>query len=192
MAGGKTHSQSHGQSPYLLGNTLVIPPSVAANTARKPYLKVRMETGEHSGLALGFELLTLPPLVSANCAHVFKSLFFHTLSTSCLMMPVSRIRLWRSRLSPGHIITDRRLADVRAYTLKEGNDIKKYTFNLLNSFFIDRKDELKQRRHKRQQDDKNSKYKIVFCTGQNIQILSKKSEIKNNEKQMGHLKVQTH
>lgn len=26
---------------HLFGNTLVIPPSVAANTARKPYLNVR-------------------------------------------------------------------------------------------------------------------------------------------------------
>lgn len=31
---------------------------------------------------------------------MFRSLFFHTFSTSCWMMPVSRIRLCRSRLSP--------------------------------------------------------------------------------------------
>lgn len=34
------------KNTYLLGNTLVIPPSVAANTARKPYLKVGIKAGE--------------------------------------------------------------------------------------------------------------------------------------------------
>lgn len=31
---------------YLFGNTLVTPPSVAANTARKPYLNVRIKKRE--------------------------------------------------------------------------------------------------------------------------------------------------
>lgn len=30
----------------MFGNTLVIPPSVAANTARKPYLNVRVKKRE--------------------------------------------------------------------------------------------------------------------------------------------------
>lgn len=39
---------------------------------------------------------------------MFRSLFFQTFSTSCWMMPVSRIRLCSSRLSPeqepvGHV-----------------------------------------------------------------------------------------
>lgn len=42
-------------------------------------------------------------------AHVFRSLFFHTLSTSCWMIPVSRIRLCRRRLSPDGRNTHQRI-----------------------------------------------------------------------------------
>lgn len=85
----------------MFGNTLVIPPSVAANTARKPYLNVRMEKRENKRLRLSS---TAHKSKDTADTHVFKSLFFHTFSTNCLMMPVSRIRLWSSKLSPKYRI----------------------------------------------------------------------------------------
>lgn len=48
------------KNAYLLGNTLVIPPSVAANTARKPYLKVGMKAGESDREALKYQFPLFP------------------------------------------------------------------------------------------------------------------------------------
>lgn len=93
----------------MLGNTLVTPPSVAANTARKPYLNVKVQRGDGN---VSKKVSRSNSYSQSKCriccswalhvTHVFKSLFFHTFSTSCLMMPVSRIKLWRSKLSPEH------------------------------------------------------------------------------------------
>lgn len=123
--GGKKTPALNGQHTYLLGNTLVIPPSVAANTARKPYLKVGMKTGERKWLTVAFKywIPLFSPRCGQNCTHVFKSLFFHTLSTSCRMMPVSRMRLWRSRLSPEHIVRGGRLTAIRILPSKEEGEV---------------------------------------------------------------------
>lgn len=98
-----------------------------------------------SDLNIGF------PSLMTSYTHVFKSLFFHTFSTSCLMMPVSRIRLWRSRLSPEHDIRNRWITvsepsafnkQTESKTVKEISFIikkiitKKYTLSFLHPAFI--------------------------------------------------------
>lgn len=95
---------------HLLGKTRVMPPSVAAKTAKRLYLQ-----GEGPGTPAISRVLLCPHLHSPSqsssktvlpthghlpSTYVLRSWSFQTCSTSCCVIPVSRIRLCRRKLSP--------------------------------------------------------------------------------------------
>lgn len=108
---------------HLLGKTRVMPPSVAAKTAKRLYLQ-----GEGPGMpAISGVLLchhphspsqpspipicpkkVLPNLGHLPSTYVLRSWSFQTCSTSCCVIPVSRIRLCRRKLSPWELERRRR------------------------------------------------------------------------------------
>lgn len=94
---------------HTLGNTRVIPPSVDAKTARKPYLKTgkcyhsSIEHDQHPPCSQHDDEQSV--MLQRNVqTHEFKSLFFQTREASCPMILESKIRLWtrpRSPATPG-------------------------------------------------------------------------------------------
>lgn len=91
------------QDTHLLGKTRVMPPSVAAKTAKRLYLQ-----GKGPGMVgiSGALPLSPQPVPTPRCSqtafpvlghldstYVLRSWSFQTRSTSCCVMPVSRIRL---------------------------------------------------------------------------------------------------
>lgn len=91
----------------MLGNTLVIPPSVDANTDRKPYLQ---EFTLSYSLCSWNQVVCPLQLTRTLCANVLliklipthevKSLFFQTRDASSPMMRESKNRLWMRLWSP--------------------------------------------------------------------------------------------
>lgn len=89
----------------MLGNMRVMPPSVAANTARRLYLGTTGRCSHRPAFGRAgpgpLDPSQPPAPHRLGGAYVLRSWSRHTRSTSCCVIPVSKIRLCRRKLLPG-------------------------------------------------------------------------------------------